>query len=66
MPLAVAPVCPPVAITTNTSGDVEVAVTLDKDGNVTKAELVTGHPLLRRAATVRRSMIPNCDESINA
>lgn len=48
--LAIAPVYPPIAITTNTSGDVEVAVAIDRAGKVTRAELVRGHPLLRRSA----------------
>lgn len=48
--LGIAPVYPPIAVTTNTSGDVEVDVAVDEAGNVTKAELVAGHPLLRRAA----------------
>lgn len=47
---AVAPVYPPLAATANTSGDVEVEITLDKTGNVTKADIVSGHPLLRYAA----------------
>ena len=48
--LAVAPVYPPIAITANTSGDVEVVATLDKAGNVAETRVVAGHPLLQRAA----------------
>lgn len=47
---AVAPVYPPIAITANVSGDVKVVVTLDKAGSVTKVRIVSGNPLLRRAA----------------
>lgn len=47
---AVAPVYPPLAATTNTSGEVEIAVRLDADGKVTSAEVVSGHPLLQHAA----------------
>lgn len=48
--LATAPAYPPLAVTTNTAGDVIVAITVNKHGDVTKAEIVTGHPLLRHAA----------------
>ncbi len=47
---AVAPIYTPLAATANTSGDVEVQVTVDKGGNVSKADFVSGHPLLRKAA----------------
>jgi TonB family protein len=47
---AVAPVYPPVALTANTSGDVLVAVTIDKTGNVKSADFVSGNPLLHKAA----------------
>lgn len=47
---AAAPVYPPVALTANTSGDVQVAVTIEKTGNVTNADFVSGNPLLHKAA----------------
>jgi TonB family protein len=47
---AAAPVYSPVALTANTSGDVQVAVTVDKTGNVTTADSVSGNALLRKAA----------------
>ena len=48
--LAVAPAYPHIAITANTSGDVEVVAIVGKTGNVTQTRLLTGHPLLRQAA----------------
>jgi len=48
--LAVSPVYPPIALTANTSGDVKVAVTISESGAVTKADFVSGSPLLHRAA----------------
>lgn len=47
---AVAPVYPPIALTANTSGDVRIAVTINKTGSVTNADFITGSPLLHRAA----------------
>ncbi len=47
---AVAPVYPPIALTANTSGDVQIAVTIAKSGSVTNADFITGSPLLRKAA----------------
>jgi TonB family protein len=47
---AVAPVYPPTALIANTSGDVRVAVTVTEIGNVIKADLVSGNPLLSNAA----------------
>jgi TonB family protein len=47
---AVAPAYPPIALTANTSGDVQIAVTIDKTGHVTKAVFVSGNPLLHKAA----------------
>jgi len=46
----VAPVYPPIALTANTSGDVQVAATIDKTGSVTNADFVSGNPLLHKAA----------------
>lgn len=48
--LAVAPVYPPIAMTANTSGNVEIVAVLDKSGKVIETSLVAGHPLLRWAA----------------
>ncbi len=48
--IAVAPIFPATAIVTNTSGKVIVEVNVNKDGNVTSAKTVEGHPLLRRTA----------------
>lgn len=47
---AAAPVYPPVALTANASGDVQVALTIDKTGNVTNADFVSGNKLLHKAA----------------
>ena len=47
---AVAPVYAPIALTANTSGDVQVSVSIDKTGNVTSADFVSGNPLLHKAA----------------
>jgi TonB family protein len=47
---AIAPVYPPIALTANTSGDVQVAVTIDKVGSVTNADFISGSPLLHKAA----------------
>jgi TonB family protein len=48
--LAATPVYPPLALTANTAGDVQVVVTLDKAGNVKKADFLNGNPLLHKAA----------------
>jgi len=47
---AVAPKYPPLAALARVSGTVAVRVTIDGSGSVTKAEVVSGHPLLRRFA----------------
>jgi TonB family protein len=47
---AAAPVYPPIAITANTSGDVQVAVIIGKTGDVTASAAISGNPLLHRAA----------------
>lgn len=47
---AVAPEYPPLAAVGRISGTVAVRVTIDGSGSVTKAEVVSGHTLLRRAA----------------
>jgi TonB family protein len=46
----VAPAYPPIAKAARAQGAVEVNVTIDENGNVTAAEAVSGHPLLRDAA----------------
>jgi TonB family protein len=45
------PEYPPAAKAVKASGAVSVRVTVDEDGNVISAEAVSGHPLLRAAAT---------------
>ncbi len=47
---AVAPKYPPLAAVGRISGTVAVRVTIDGSGSVTKAEVVSGHTLLRQAA----------------
>jgi TonB family protein len=47
---AVAPAYPAIALTANTSGDAQIEVTIDKTGNATKADFVSGNPLLHKAA----------------
>jgi TonB family protein len=46
----VAPAYPPIAKAARAQGAVQVNVTVDENGNVTSAEAVSGHPLLRDAA----------------
>jgi TonB family protein len=46
----VAPAYPPIAKAARAQGAVQVNVTVDENGNVTAAEAVSGHPLLRDAA----------------
>jgi TonB family protein len=46
----VAPAYPPIAKAARAQGAVQVNVTIDENGNVTAAEPVSGHPLLRDAA----------------
>lgn len=48
---AVAPKYPPLAAMARVSGTVVVRVTIDDSGGVTKAEVTSGHTLLRQAAT---------------
>lgn len=45
------PVYPPAARAVHASGTVNVQVTIDEKGSVTSASAVSGHPLLRAAAT---------------
>jgi len=47
---AVAPVYPPIAAYTATSGDVTVKLMVDRTGSVTTASVVEGHKLLSAAA----------------
>ena len=47
---AVAPKYPPLAAVARVSGTVAIRVTIDDSGSVTKAEVVSGHTLLRQAA----------------
>jgi TonB family protein len=44
------PVYPPAALAVRASGTIIVAILIDQKGNVEKAEIVSGHPLLRAAA----------------
>ena len=44
------PVYPPAARAVNASGTVTVQIVVDEQGNVTSAQAVSGHPLLRAAA----------------
>jgi TonB family protein len=46
----VAPAYPPIAKAARAQGAVQVNVTIDENGNVTSADAVSGHPLLRDAA----------------
>jgi TonB family protein len=46
----VAPAYPPIAKAARAQGAVQVHVTIDENGNVTSADAVSGHPLLRDAA----------------
>lgn len=47
---AVAPNYPPLAAVARVSGDVVIQVGIGASGSVTKAELISGHPLLAKAA----------------
>jgi TonB family protein len=47
---AVAPKYPPLAALARVSGNVVIRVEIDASGSVTKAELVSGHPLLAKGA----------------
>jgi TonB family protein len=44
------PIYPPIARQARITGDVEVRVSIRKDGGVVSAYAVTGHPMLREAA----------------
>jgi protein TonB len=46
----VTPVYPPIAITTRTSGIVVLEAVIGKDGSVDQLRVISGHPLLTRAA----------------
>lgn len=48
---AVAPTYPPIAAAARVSGTVVVKVALDDSGGVISEAVVSGHPLLRKAAT---------------
>ncbi|MDQ3802178.1 MAG: energy transducer TonB [Acidobacteriota bacterium] len=55
---------PPAALATITTGEVVVAVKIDKKGKVTKTESVGGHPLLRASGeTAARKWVFSADES---
>ena len=43
-------VYPPIARAANATGTVNVAVTVDENGNVVSAKAISGHPLLQQAA----------------
>ncbi len=45
------PLYPPAAKAVGASGQVSVQVSIDEDGNVISANAVSGHPLLKTAAT---------------
>lgn len=47
---AVAPIYPPLALTANVSGEVDVMVTVDNAGKVTDAKFLAGNQLLHKAA----------------
>jgi TonB family protein len=46
----VTPVYPPIAKQMNASGAVQVAITIDENGQVIEAKAISGHPALRSAA----------------
>jgi protein TonB len=46
----VKPVYPPIAITTRTQGVVVLEAVIGKDGSVDQLRVISGHPLLTRAA----------------
>lgn len=48
---AVAPVFPPIAVATNTSGEVVIEVEINAAGEVMSAKTVAGHSLLREVRT---------------
>ena len=48
--LEVAPVYPPLAIQTRTSGQVILEAEIDEEGNVAEVKTISGHPLLVGAA----------------
>jgi len=45
---AVAPIFPPAAVASNTSGQVVIEVKINAEGGVTSAKIVDGHPLFRQ------------------
>ena len=47
---AIAPKYPPLAALARVSGDVVIRAEIDASGRVIKAELISGHPLLAKAA----------------
>lgn len=49
--MAVAPVVPPVAVASNSSGEVIVEAMVDAMGVVASAHTISGHPLLRQVRT---------------
>jgi protein TonB len=46
----VKPIYPPLAIATHTQGAVVLAAVIDRNGTIEKLRVVSGHPLLVRAA----------------
>src|SRR5205814_2323555 len=46
----VRPVYPPIAISTRTQGAVVLAAVIDRNGTIEKLRVVSGHPMLLRAA----------------
>ena len=61
----VAPLYPPTARAVGASGEVVVAIKIDKDGVVTGAQAVSGHPLLRQiAAQAARQWLFSTDEAM--
>jgi len=65
---AVAPVYPPIAAYTATSGDVKVKLMVDRTGSVTTASIVEGNKLLSAAAldAARRWRFSTSDEGKEA
>jgi TonB family protein len=65
----VAPVYPPLARQARIVGDVKVRIAIHRDGSVTSAEVVSGPPMLQRAAleTAQKSKYycsPDCTDDV--
>ena len=65
-----APVYPPLARAARIMGDVEIKLSIRKDGSVASAEMISGHPMLTQAAleSARKSkfLCSGCMEEANS